>query len=430
MKERHLFLLGLGALVGVVLVGLFLGGTTDGPDEGTDAVRSRPLIATVRPHLASAKSAPVDRPRPQAADDAEPPESEQEPVFEVGGRAFRSLAEAVEAAEPGETITLNGDAYVRKPVVVRKSLRFNLNGYRLTAKNTSVPRIRRQRGDFGRGGHAISVEAGNKVVVENGFIDVVSNGGKNGFTGAVEQVQDLSQPASAEPDPVAEAQPSEPAQVDEHPEDAQYDVVVRDVEVMSDARWSSAFLNSDGTMLIDGCTVQSDGGVGNYTIGADSRTTIRDCDFETVGEAGEGQWWNSALAVAFDGTTTVESGSYVSRMAEGAEGTAYGTYVFSSGGVIDVKGGDFVADNVVQTDKDMTNYGETFGVSEVVIRDGAFSGKMDKTVVGENAGEMAGTSAYGGVYDNKPTPEQVPEGKVVVDNGDGIYSVADATAGN
>ena len=87
-------------------------------------------------------------------------------------------------------------------------------------------------------------------------------------------------------------------------------------------------------------------------------------------------------------------------------------------------------DVVVQTDKDMTNYGETFGVSEVVIRDGAFSGKMDKTVVGENAGAMAGTSAYGGVYDNKPTPEQLPEGKVVVDNGDGIYSVADATAEN
>ena len=118
MKERHLFLLGFGTLVGMVLVGLFLGGTTDGPDEGADAVRSHPLIAAVRPHLASAKSAPVDKPRPQAADDAEPPESEQEPVFEVGGRTFRSLAEAVEAAEPGETITLNGDAYVRKPVVV------------------------------------------------------------------------------------------------------------------------------------------------------------------------------------------------------------------------------------------------------------------------------------------------------------------------
>ena len=34
MKKKNLSLFGFGTLVGVVLVGLFLGGTTDGPDEG------------------------------------------------------------------------------------------------------------------------------------------------------------------------------------------------------------------------------------------------------------------------------------------------------------------------------------------------------------------------------------------------------------
>ena len=397
----------------VLLWALHDGGET--PEADVADERSSTLIAEAEPHLAEAKVEAADEPQSEMVD-AEPPESEQEPVFEVGGRRFRSLAEAVEAAQPGDTITLNGNAYVRMPVVVRKNLRFNLNGYRLTAKNTSIPRIRRQRGDFGRGGHVISVVDGSNVIVENGVIDIVSNGGENGFTGAVEQVQDLSQSGGAPQTP--ERQP-----VNEHPEDALYDVVLRDLEVTSDARWSSAFHNSDGKMLIDNCTVQSSGGVGNYTVGADSSTTIRDCNFTTTGESGRDQHWNSTVAVAFDGTATIESGSYVSQMAEGAEGKTFGTYVFSSGGTIEVKGGDFVADHVVQTDKDMTNYGEAFGTSEVVIKDGTFSGKMAKSVMGEGGEDMAGTSAYGGVYDNKPSPEQVPDGKTVIDYGDGTYSV-------
>ena len=41
-------------------------------------------------------------------------------------------------------------------------------------------------------------------------------------------------------------------------------------------------------------------------------------------------------------TVIVESGDYVSQMAEGAKGTAYGAYVFSSVGTIEIKDGNFV----------------------------------------------------------------------------------------
>lgn len=384
-----------------------------------ETVSSRKTIATVKSRVTRTQ-ATRQTPRKSATNkdktDAEPPESEQEPLFEVNGRRFRSLAEAVDAANPGDTITLTGDAYVRNPVKVRKSLRLDLNGFRLTAKNTRIPRIRRANGDRGAGGHAISIQGAHDVVIENGFIDVDSNGGKNGFTGAVESVPDPQAP-NAQPETVAEA---------EHPEDANYDVVVRDVEVTSDVMRSSAFLNSDGTMLIDNCKVASDGGNGSYTVGADAKTTIRDCEFNTVGEEGWGGWWNNTVAVAFDGTTVVESGTYVTKMAEGAEGTAYGTYVFSSGGTIEVRDGEFVADNVVQADKDMNNYGTDFGTSEVIIRDGAFSGKMESVQVGEESAVMSGASAYGGVYDQQPKQDFVPEGKSVVAYGDGTYSVESA----
>lgn len=418
MKRKRTF---VGALVLVALVAAIVSFVPKADDE--PAVASRPssrLIAAVRP--AAVRAAPV-RPKPgREAVDPEPPEAKQDPVFEVGGKKFRSLQEAVDAAESGGTITLTGDAYVRNPVAVRKDLRFNLNGYRLTAKNTKIPRILRQRGDFGVGGHVISVRGGHNVVVENGGIDIVSNGGKNGFTGAVEQVADSSPTAAAESvsEPAAE-----PERAVEHPEDAQYDVVVRDVEVTTDVTRESAFLNADGKMLIDGCTVQSDGGNGSYTIGAESSTTIRDSSFTTTAETGWGEWWNNTVAVAFDGTTVIESGTYVTQKAEGSEAQAYGTYVYSSGGTIEVRDGEFHADQVVRADKDVTRYGEDFGVSEVVVKDGALSGQLVSVQTGaeDGAEPVSGVSAYGGVYDNAPKAEQLPEGKTVVDYGDGTYSV-------
>ena len=409
------------ALVSVVALALLrvLWPSNDVGHGDEEIVSSRKTIATVKSRVARTQVArqtvrkfAMNKDRT----DTEPPESEQEPLFEVNGKRFRSLAEAVDAANPGDTITLAGDAYVRNPVKVRKSLRLNLNGFRLTARNSRIPRIRRANGDRGAGGHAISIQGAHDVIIENGFIDVDSDGGRNGFTGAVESVPD-PQESNAQSETVAEA---------EHPEDANYDVVVRDVEVSSDVMRSSAFLNSDGTMLIDNCKVASDGGNGSYTVGADAKTTIRDCEFNTVGEEGWGGWWNNTVAVAFDGTTVVESGTYVTKMADGAEGTAYGTYVFSSGGTIEVRDGEFIADNVVQADKDMNSYGKDFGASEVIIRDGAFSGKMESVQVGEGADVMSGASAYGGVYDQQPKQDFVPEGKSVVAYGDGTYSVENA----
>ena len=414
-SQKNPWLIALAAVVVLALLWVRWPSNDIGHVE-EEIASSRKTIATVKSrmtHTQAARQTPREFVANKDKSDAEPPESEQEPLFEVNGKRFRSLAEAVDAANPGDTITLTGDAYVRNPVKVRKSLRLDLNGFRLTARNSRIPRIRRANGDRGAGGHAISIQGAHDVIIENGFIDVDSNGGKNGFTGAVENVPDPQEP-NAQPETVAEA---------EHPEDANYDVVVRDVEVTSDVMRSSAFLNSDGTMLIDNCKVASNGGNGSYTVGADAKTTIRDCEFNTVGEEGWGGWWNNTVAVAFDGTTVVESGTYVTKMAEGAEGTAYGTYVFSSGGTIEVRNGEFVADNVVQADKDMNNYGTDFGASEVVIRDGAFSGKMESVQVGEESVVMSGASAYGGVYDQQPKQDFVPEGKSIVAYGDGTYSV-------
>lgn len=399
------------SLLAVLLaVALIRSLSSAGPERTmVDARHRHALIAEVRPAAA--------RPRLEGCADAknaEPSESEQDFVFDVGGRKFRSLQGAVDAAKDGDTITLTGNAYVRNPVAVRKNLNFDLNGFHLVAKNSKLPRTRRS-GRFAEGSHAITIFGGKQVTVENGFIDVDSNGGAGGFSGAVEVV----------PDPTVEV-----AQESAN-DDRNFDTVLRDLEVMTDASRDAAFRNAEGKMLIDNCTVSSTGGNGSYTIGQGSETTIRDCEFNTTGTSGECSWWNNTIAVAFDGKTTVESGTYVTRMAEGVEGTTYGTYVYSSGGSIEVKDGEFQADQVARADKDMTRFGEEFGASEVVVKDGTLSGKMVSQQVGlENGVEaVSGISAYGGVFDNAPSTEQVPEGKAVVDYGDGTYSVENVARG-
>ena len=395
----------IAAVLGIATVKLLTGERLDVPE--MESLRRPSLIAEVRP--AVAKPWPTDE---KNMEKAEASEHEQGFVFDVGGKKFRSLQGAVDAAKDGDTITLTGDAYVRSPVAIRKNLNFNLNGFRLVAKNSKLPRTRRA-GRFAAGSHAITVFGNKQVTVENGFIDVDSNGGRGGFSGAVETV----------PDPLAEViqKPTN--------DDWKFDTVLRDLEVTTDAPRDAAFRNAEGKMLIDNCKVSSTGGNGSYTIGQGSETTIRDCDFNTTGTSGDCSWWNNTIAVAYDGKTTVESGTYVTRMADGVEGTTYGTYVYSSGGTIEVNDGEFQADQVARADKDMTRFGEEFGASEVVVKDGALSGKMVSQQVGvaEDAEAVSGISAYGGVYDNVPSAEQVPEGKTVVDYGDGTYSVENTT---
>lgn len=393
-----------GVLVVVMLVALLACWLCSDSAKETvaDASRCSRLIAEVKP--AAVRSRPETK---EAEAKSEPSETEQAPVFEVGGRKFRSLQGAVDAANDGDTITLTGDAYVRNPVAVRKSLNFNLNGFRLVAKNSKLA-FRGRSGRFAAGSHAITVFGDKQVTVENGFIDVDSNGGTGGFSGAVEKV----------PDPAAEVV-QEPTN-----DDWKFDTVLRDLEVATDAPRDAAFRNAEGKMLIDNCTVSATGGNGSYTIGLGSETTIRDCTFNTTGTDGGYSWWNNTVAVAFDGKTVVESGTYVTQMAEGVEGTTYGTYVYSSGGTIEVRDGEFQADQVARADRDVAQYTDG-GVSEVVVKDGTLSGKMVsvQTGVEPDAEAVSGVSAYGGVYDNAPNAEQVPEGKVVVDYGDGTYSV-------
>ena len=402
MKQAKIVVGVLFAALVVFLACFFCSKTADEPSVETGR---RPSV------IAKARPATVRRHRQERMfreTGPEPSEAEQDPVFDVGGKRFRSLQEAVDAAKDGDTITMTGDAYVRNPVEVRKSLNFDLNGFRLVAKNLKLARKGR-RGRFSEGAHAITVFGDKQVTVENGFIDVDSNGGKGGFSGAVETV----------PDPAAEVV-QKPAN-----DDWKFDTVLRDLVVTSDASRDAAFRNAEGKMLIDNCAVNATGGNGSYTIGQGSETTIRNCDFNTTGTDDDRPWWNNTIAVAYDGKAVVESGTYVTRLAEGVEGTTYGAFVYSSGGTIEVKGGEFQADEVVRTTKDMAAYGEEYGVSEVVVKDGVLSGKMVSSQTGMDADAEAfsGVSAYGGVYDNAPTAEQLPEGRAVVDYGDGTYSV-------
>ena len=75
---------------------------------------------------------------------------------------------------------------MRNPVAIRKSLTFNLNGFRLLAKNSALAGGRGcRKGVFAEGAHALTVFGDRQVTIENGAIDVVSNDGTGGFAGVL-----------------------------------------------------------------------------------------------------------------------------------------------------------------------------------------------------------------------------------------------------
>ena len=101
-SKKKVRLIVLAAAVAFV-VSCVLWPSDDGGRDGGDAVASRKPIASVKSrvtHAQAARQAPRKSATNRDKTDAEPPELEQEPLFEVNGKCFRSLAEAVDAEGP------------------------------------------------------------------------------------------------------------------------------------------------------------------------------------------------------------------------------------------------------------------------------------------------------------------------------------------
>ena len=90
-------------------------------------------------------------------------EEVENPAAKIGEKAYATLAKAIEAAQDGDTITLQRDLTESVTIESKQNLTLNLNGYTLTGKEESAP--------------VIAVNGSNNLTVIGGKITGGTNGG-------------------------------------------------------------------------------------------------------------------------------------------------------------------------------------------------------------------------------------------------------------
>ena len=131
-------------------------------------------------------------------------------------------------------------------------------------------------------------------------------------------------------------------------------------------------------------------------------------------------WRNAALTVqsiSSGSELTVESGTYTSA-------NGYAVYIFSSGGIVNIKGGTF--EGALCANIDRGTYHNDYNQSIINISGGTFTNvAYNFKCTGTNAAEYAKINITGGTFDADPTP-YVLTGYEAVKNGDGTWTVVSA----
>ena len=130
-------------------------------------------------------------------------------------------------------------------------------------------------------------------------------------------------------------------------------------------------------------------------------------------------WRNAALSVQGIGVgpsvLTVKSGIYTSEQ-------GYAAYIFSSGGIVNIEGGNFSGKLMAYIDRSGA-YTNDYNRSFFYISGGTFTNcAFEITAQGPNASDYAGYVITGGTFDADPTA-YVPDDYKVVNNGNGTYTV-------
>ena len=137
--------------------------------------------------------------------------------------------------------------------------------------------------------------------------------------------------------------------------------------------------------------------------------TFKNCDFTITVDPAQ-SFHTSAIGVSFGGNAIIESGKYVSTGTGG-----YGVYIYSSGGSAIINGGEFQATTVLRADVDKNSYPDA--ISSITVTNGHFEGEFT------TSGEDTAIIIRGGTF-TSPPEVYLPDGYVVVQNGDSSFSVA------
>ena len=300
----------------------------------------------------------------------------------IGDTLYKKLNAAVAAAQDGETVLVLANVTQDEGIIVNKenaSFKIDLNGKKLTVNTGSNCNSRAIRIDNG------TVEVCNGMIVAAGAGTTSANG--TGCYGAFR----------VEANGVLNA---------------------HDLSLTNARPWglNVKVIGGEATLTRVNITSSYGGGieVTEADLGNHSQTgtaTLTDCNFTQTGYFDH---CSSCLSVSGGSTLTINSGSYTSDN--------YALYVFSSGGVIDVKGGTFSGNKdgvAIIAQIDTATFPQYTG--GLTISGGSFSG-------GYNITSPAYLSISGGTFNVCPSEGYIATNCEANDNGDGTWTVAEVSS--
>lgn len=374
--------------------------------------------------------------------DANVYEVTEDAVIEVSGSdgvvrgAYSTFARAIAHAESGDTLKLLADASIAENTIIDKSLTINLNGHTVTNNVAGA----RAFDVVGNGVELVidgAVEGSSMVIpgsnagsyglfkIDQSAADckVTFRGGT--YSGSTDDgtllVKSFSSGAtSIVLENVIAASSHYLAYADVG---GNLNVTVAGGSFTTSNGHAFGFGSpvDDGTVRFEGVTVEANSG---YCIEVSGATASFDkCTF-TATDAGDPQAPTTAVAVSGNGTVNIESGTYTSNH--------YGVYVYSSGGTMNVLGGEVSGDvAAVKADANATSYPDP--VSVVNISGGTIKGALEPDansrihVTGGTFDRLVEEYYNGNIYKQNALNAAVEPGKVVPCSWSIEYNLAGGT---
>ena len=292
-------------------------------------------------------------------------------VAKIGTTEYATLAEAISAATAGQTVQLIADINQENGVLINKNLTLDLNNHTYTCTSGSNVNSR-----------AIKITAGT-VAIQNGTIigepTANFNGGCYG-----------------------------PLRI----EGATANVTLKDLTLQNGRIYGLGIKLVEGYLKMEDCVVISENGGGGLEVAGTA--DVKNCTFTQTGLDVDHKWISTCLATCDNGVLNVEGGTYTSEH--------YSLYIYTSGGEMDIDGGNFTGDVVNKVT--LSSYPDAVGTINII--DGSFEGVGDEPIsfTVDNSGATS-IVISGGSFDAPVPAAYCAEGFVPVTepNAQGKYVV-------
>ena len=268
-------------------------------------------------------------------------------VAYIGSTPYITLDAAIEAAEAGATITIFKDITNDHGYNLSKSLVIDLNGKTITFNG--VPGNGRTYTAQGyTQSRAFKITGSADFTLKNGTVAL-----NEALLGSVRF-------------------------------DSTGTLTLQDYTTNNSRGWGLNIKLENGTAVLNNVTIDSEIG-GGIEVNGPATATMNNCTLTQTGVDSE-SWISTAVGVAYNGQLTINGGSFT--------GT-YATYIYSSGGTLNVTDGTFVGtENAIVLATDKSTYPN--GSSTVNVAGGKFSGSYSV-----QAGDVL--SITGGTFDHDPS---------------------------